>query len=968
MAITHAHVVVSPTVEMDDATLLFQDGWIIGVGKGIAIPPEAVIFDADGKYIYPSFIELNSDYGMPEISPRKSTPAPEFVSPNNGSTYWNDAIHPQLEASSLFSPDQKKAEELQKMGFGMVLTHQKNGIMRGNAALVSLSQKAEKSVLVRSSAAAFYGFGKGNSSQVYPTSLMGSIALFRQAQYDADWYSKSPKNPVNLSLESILKNRELPQLFDAGDYPSVLRVARLGEEFSIPFIAIGGGNEYQRLEEIKAANIRLILPLDFPKAFDVSDPLNASYLSLAQMKHWEFAPANPAFLQEKDIEFALSSSKNPKEFWTNLYQAIEYGLTPEKALDALTRVPARYLGMENEMGTLEQGKRANFIIADHDVFTEKGKILENWVDGDRYVFTNAFANIPSGTYEWNLHGKFYSLVIEQTLKGLTVKTSFAAEKDFQKGKIAVENDLITFSFDSGTADIPGPIRCSGKINYGSKILDGKALDVSGNWMQWTAIRQKEQVVEQSILTPGSKKVQGKITYPFMAFGDTALPKQENYFFKNVTIWTSDSIGNLKGGVLVSNGKIEAVGKYVSNPGSYIEIDGTNLHLTPGLIDEHSHIALTRGVNESGQNNSAEVRLGDVVNSNDINIYRQLAGGVTSSQLLHGSANPIGGQSQIIKLRWGANSEQLKFENAPKFIKFALGENVTQSNSSGRNAVRFPQTRMGVEQVYLDAFSRAANYDKNKRGYAESTRREKKQGLEIPRRDLELETLVEILNNERYITCHSYIKSEISMLMNVADSMNFRVNTFTHILEGYKVANELHQHGAAASTFSDWWAYKFEVNDAIPYNAAILHQQGVLVAINSDDAEMGRRLNQEAAKIVKYGGVSEIEALKMVTINPAKMLHIDDRVGSITEGKDADLVLWSEYPLSVYTHPVMVLVDGAAYYSEERNAYLMKRNTEETQRLVQELWKAQKKGAKTQTASREEHQEYHCDSYDDEMDF
>jgi imidazolonepropionase-like amidohydrolase len=299
------------------------------------------------------------------------------------------------------------------------------------------------------------------------------------------------------------------------------------------------------------------------------------------------------------------------------------------------------------------------------------------------------------------------------------------------------------------------------------------------------------------------------------------------------------------------------------------IDGTGKHLTPGIIDEHSHIAAA-SINEGGQTVTSEVRIADNLNPDDVNIYRQLSGGVTTSHILHGSANTIGGQTQLIKLRWGGNDEELKFQNWPGQIKFALGENVKRSAAQGNTQTRYPDTRMGVDQVLYDAFSRARDY---KRAW-EAYRKDSKTNP-APRRDLDLEALVEILDKKRFITCHSYVQSEITSAMRVAEEMGYRINTLTHILEGYKVADKMKDHGANASTFSDWWAYKMEVQDAIPYNAAIMHRVGLNVAINSDDAEMARRLNQEAAKIVKYGGVSEEEALKMVTLNPARMLHVED---------------------------------------------------------------------------------------------
>ncbi|HRF17155.1 MAG TPA: amidohydrolase family protein, partial [Chitinophagaceae bacterium] len=321
--------------------------------------------------------------------------------------------------------------------------------------------------------------------------------------------------------------------------------------------------------------------------------------------------------------------------------------------------------------------------------------------------------------------------------------------------------------------------------------------------------------------------------------------------------------------------------------------------------------------------------------------RQLSGGVTTSHILHGSANVIGGQTQLIKLRWGANDDDLKFKGWPGQIKFALGENVKRSSSAISNASnnnRYPDTRMGVEQVLIDAFTRAKDYQKAWKEYNDAKEKlikEKKStaSLVAPRRDLELDALVEILEKKRFITCHSYVQSEINGAMKVAEQMGYTVNTFTHILEGYKVADKMKKHGSFASTFSDWWAYKMEVEDAIPYNAAIMQKVGLTVAINSDDAEMARRLNQEAAKIVKYGGVTEEEALKMVTLNPAIMLHVDDKVGSLKVSKDGDVVLWSDHPLSIYAKSLYTIVDGTVYFDRQKDEAMQKQVDDERLRLV-----------------------------------
>jgi imidazolonepropionase-like amidohydrolase len=337
----------------------------------------------------------------------------------------------------------------------------------------------------------------------------------------------------------------------------------------------------------------------------------------------------------------------------------------------------------------------------------------------------------------------------------------------------------------------------------------------------------------------------------------------------------------------------------------------------------------------------------VLDPEDINIYRSLGGGVTTFQLLHGSANPIGGQSAIIKLKWGEDAEGLQFPDMPKFIKFALGENVKQSN--WQSFSRFPQTRMGVEQVFENYFQMAKEYDA------------KKKSGQAYRYDEELETLAEILNGERFISCHSYVQSEINMLMKVADKFNFKVNTFTHILEGYKVADKMAEHGVGGSTFSDWWAYKYEVNDAIPYNAAIMASQGVVTAINSDDREMIRRLNQEAGKTMKYGGVSEIEAWKMVTLNPAKLLHIDHRVGSIKEGNDADLVLWTDYPMSVYAKAEKTIIEGAVYFDLEKDKMQRAAIQAERTKLINMMLNEKAGGGKTQAPKQNKKRNFECET-------
>jgi N-acetylglucosamine-6-phosphate deacetylase len=336
------------------------------------------------------------------------------------------------------------------------------------------------------------------------------------------------------------------------------------------------------------------------------------------------------------------------------------------------------------------------------------------------------------------------------------------------------------------------------------------------------------------------------------------------------------------------------------------IDGQGLHVTPGLIDCHSHTAILGAVNESTLPSTAMVRIRDVVNSETETLYEQLAGGLTTANLLHGSANPIGGQNCVIKLRDGADPEGLIFAAAPQGIKFALGENVKQSNWGERNTTRFPQTRMGVRTFIANRFTAAQQY-------LARLDTAKKSGSLPPARDLELEAIGEILQGQRWIHCHSYRQDEILMLIRLMEGFGVKIATFQHVLEGYKVADEIARHGAGGSTFSDWWAYKFEVYDAIPYNGSLMRDRGVVVSFNSDSSELARRLYAEAAKAVKYGGTPEAEALKFVTLNPAKQLRIDQFVGSLKPGKDADFAIWSKSPLDSGTVCLQTWIEGKKYF-------------------------------------------------------
>ena len=927
---------------INSATLIIKQGKIEAVGANLPVPKEAIIIDCKGKSIYPSFIDIYSDYGMSQVQPSMTTyrSPSQMLSNTKGPYSWNQALKTEVLHVKNFSVNDARAKEYRKLGFGSVLSHQLDGISRGVGLLTTLAKEKENMVILKEKASAHFSFDKGSSTQDYPNSLMGSIALLRQHFLDASWYKTKPSQEgLNLTLQAFNENANLPQIFEVSDKWSVFRANKIASEFGIQYIFKAGGNEYQRIDEIKAIKSSFILPINFPQAMDVEDPNDARFVNVSDLKHWELAPTNPAAFEKAGIPFALTVSglKDISQFMPNLKKAIQNGLSEEKALEALTTTPASLLGVSSAVGSLEAGKWANFLITTGPIFADKTVLVENWIQGSAYGISTDSKMELAGKYKLTLGNQSVQLSV-------TGETGIYKAQLFGKDTLAVEfsqKDQLVNLIYTAKADQGKKTRLSGDF-LGNSMLGTGTLG-NGEWVSWQATREASADTVSTKKRPAKSEEVGSVVFPFNGYGQKTIPKSETILIKNTTVWTNEKSGILKDtDVLIKNGKIAAIGKGLKDPTARV-VNGAGKHVTAGIIDEHSHVAASGGINECSQSVTAEVRITDVIDPEDVDMYRQLSGGVTSSHILHGSCNTVGGQTQLLKFRWGQTAEGLKFANWDPFIKFALGENVKRSYNPSNP--RFPDTRMGVEQVLTDAFTRARDYEKQGPG---------------KRIDLELEALVEILNHKRFITCHSYVQSEINAMMKVADKFGFTVNTFTHILEGYKVADKMKAHGASASTFSDWWNYKMEVVDAIPQNAFLMQKNGVNVAINSDDAEMARHLNHEAAKSIKYAGMSEEDALKMVTLNPAKMLHVADRVGSLKEGKDADLVIWSDHPLSIYAKSEKTIVDGAVVFDREVDAKLQIDLKKEKQRLIQKMILAKKGGSATRPMTPSFREENMCE--------
>ena len=969
-AITNVRLVVQPGEEVADATIVVRDGLIEAAGAGIAVPEDARVWDATGRTAYAGFIDAYSEVDAPSVSRDKSA------------AHWNRYVTPQSLAVEGYSPSSKANEDRRKQGFVARLIAPSDGVIKGFSGIVSTGDGDGDRAILQRRVAQHVRLTASRRSNDYPNSPMGAVALARQTMYDARWYRDTqnlfasgatiPRPERNDALQALIPVLEGTAIVaDAIDEQYFLRSDAFAKEFELMMIARGSGEEYRRLEAIVATKRPVIVPLDFPKPPDVSTTEAAQDVSLERLMHWDLAPENPGRLADAGVTIALTSHGLNKrsDFWPALRKAVRRGLGRDDALAALTSSAASMFGLERH-GKIKPGFAASFVLVDGDPFTnENATFIATWVDGVRYEIEPESPTDLRGDWTLNLaqardgrqpNELSLSLTGEpEKLKG-NVKRG---EKKIALKNLTFRDGRLSTRFKADDLDAEGIARLTATVTLDTgqpAALFGSIVWPDESVSPFTATRESkdeshdvpaEPVVARKPDDP--EKASFPANFPLGAYGRTASPQQpETIVFLNATVWTCGDAGVIENAtVVVREGKIESVGTDdfdLGSPGitgknrrfvGATIIDCAGKHLTPGLIDCHSHMATDGGVNESAQAVTAEVRIGDFINATDINIYRQLAGGLTTSNILHGSANPIGGQNQVIKLRWGALPEELKFKEAPSGIKFALGENVTQSNWSNPTN-RYPQTRMGVEQIIRDRFLAAREYRHRQKQYAET-----KAGAP-PRVDLELEALAEVVEGERLVHCHSYRQDEILALLRTLDEFGVTIGTLQHILEGYKVADEMAKHGAGGSAFSDWWAYKFEVYDAIPFAGAMMHDNGVLVSFNSDDRELARHLNQEAAKATKYGGVPPEEALKFVTLNPAKQLKIDQYVGSIEPGKHADLVVWSHEPLSNFAACEQTWIDGRCYFSRKQSQQQADKIREMRATLIQKVLASGEKSSKS----------------------
>jgi len=895
-ALVGGRVVVRPGEILEAGTIVIRDGLIQDVGRSISPPSDARVWDLKGATVYAGFIDpylaltgTNSPVSTTDVEPVSSGSATAGVNffgvqgaaeepTKAGPGYAVAKITPEYRAVRSYAPKDKDLAPWRELGFTAGVVVPTKGILRGTSALVALTDGDPNQAILKPDLFQHIAFDTYQADdRAYPASLMGVIAVIRQSFFDAQHFAldtadyqrhpagrKRPEYDPALAALAPAIARQMRVIFEPGSALMVDRAARLATELGLDLAIVACGQEWRRPDLAQATGATFIVPLNFPSLPKLPEETDWSQVTLDQLRAWDWAPENPAVLrrQGRDVALTCFGLTDKAKFRTNLRQALDRGLTESDALAALTTVPARLCGAEPWLGTVEAGKLAYLTVVDGtNYFDPKAKVREVWIDGR--VFP-----IP------------------------------AEEPKPESAEMPRADQTSSNSVDQASA---------AKAASTNAVVAKKSADKDDKAAQ---LRQAER-----------RRIARS---PLDGRGPLASPS--TVLVEGATIWTCGPAGRLESADLwVQGGKIRQVGpnlrQQLETNASTLVIDGHGLHLTPGLIDCHSHTAILGDVNEGTIPSSAMVRIVDVVNSEAATLYQQLAGGVTLVNLLHGSANPIGGQNCIIKLRDGAGPAGLVFEPAPPGIKFALGENVKQSNWGEKFVTRFPQTRMGVRTFIANRFTAARQY------LAEwETYRQRKAATGPgeaapvpPRRDLELETIGEILQGKRWIHCHSYRQDEILMLIRLMEQFDVKVGTFQHVLEGYKVADEIARHGAGGSTFSDWWAYKFEVYDAIPYNGSLMRDRGVLVSFNSDSSELARHLYLEAAKAVKYGGTPEIEALQFVTLNPAKQLRIDPFVGSLEPGKDADFVLWSKSPLDSGTVCLQTWIEGKKYFDRLREA-------------------------------------------------
>uniref|UniRef100_UPI003564A089 amidohydrolase family protein n=1 Tax=Gemmatimonas sp. TaxID=1962908 RepID=UPI003564A089 len=839
--------------------------------------------------------------------------------------------------------DSTRRTALRSLGFGAALAVPRQGIFRGTASVVNLGDGGIRERVLRPDLAQAIGFQRSFAlGGMYPNSAMGTIALMKQTFMDAEWYIRAwgayeaggrsilpPETSEALAALGKSVQGKQPVYFETDSEEEYLRAYKLAQDYKLTPWFRGSGQEYRLIDVLKGRTQPLIVPLIFPDAPNVSSPEAATNVTLADLRHWYLAPTNPSQLAAAGVPFAITADglSTLTQFLPNLRTAVARGLAPDKALAALTTVPAAWLGIEKTHGTIAVGKAANLVVSEGDLFTEESAVRDVWVQGTRYGVSRPPQIDPRGTWVITSDdaGTFKSITLR--LEGPLNRIKGTVEMG---GRRPVPLTAVRVIAETGRleATIPGePLGQEGALLLAGSVRDttffGWLSLPNGTDARYRGTRTETfEGPARGTIAVKVPKLDLPFMRPSMEFGRTAPPTQPAFVVvRNATVWTQGPQGRLENAdLLVQAGKVVRVGQKLVAPAGATEIDASGKHVTPGLIDPHTHSGVS-AVNESGFAIVPEVQMGDVITHNNIWFYRQLAGGLTTTMIKHGSANPIGGENVFVKTRWGSLPDEYKIVGAPRTVKFALGENPK------RSPTRYPNTRMGVQEIIRDHFLAARDYEK------EWKRWEKEKTGIPPRRDLRMEAILDILNQKLLISSHGYRADEFLALIRLAEEFGFKVQALQHGVEAYKIASELKKAGVAAVVWSDWGAFKLEAYDATSYNARLLIEAGVVTSLHSDDAEISTRMNWEAGKLLR-SGLDEIMALSTVTNQSAKAIAIESRVGSLEAGKDADFVIWNGNPLSQFTKAEQTWVDGRKYFSLDEDKVLREDIAKQRAQLLQ----------------------------------
>lgn len=886
IAITGATIVVRPGEVVRGGTIVVRDGLIESVRSGADHPWDARSIDGTGLTIYPGFIDGYSWAGMPAPEKmegdvkRAGDPPPARA-----------GITPERRVTDLFDRTAGSVDSLRRAGFGIAHVIPRGGTLPGHGSLMLLGAADTARYTLLPDLA--IGVTFEGASNVYPATPMAIIATLRNVLRQAallkrqsNAHRKNPRGMIRPTSDPIRESffgtldGVRPLIFSTGEDLEVRRALMISEELDVPVMVARLKDGRDVVDLLKSRNTPTFLSLDFPE-----DPDEKKW----GRKGKRGKKGGEGASEESDLPDADSSSRpvgiSLEEYRRNNNRAEDHrGLEGERLRLISVRNESRRAHLTFPTFVAEQGHRFGFSTAGIKGGDYRGKIREA---------------VAAGLSE------------EQALAALT--TDAAALLNIQEmagtlesGKIG--NLVITRgNYFSDSAEVAMTIVDGVLFDYRDELEERSDGEDQGDGEKKESNEEKiRRLVATDAVDPVSP---GRSVAASRGGSGTVL-------IRNGTLLTITEGRKEESDLLIRNGEIAAIGKGLSAPSGATVVDATGQYVMPGIIDAHSHIAVSGPVNEWTSPVTAEVRIGDMIDPYDITIYRALAGGVTTSHVMHGSANPIGGECETIKHRYGeVDPELLKMKDAPRTIKFALGENPTRVHGRGFKVP--PSTRMGVEQVFRKAFTDASRYMvewKRYNGASESTR----QRMVPPVYSERLETLAAILRGEVLIHCHSYRADEIVMLLGVLSDFGVERITFQHANEGFKVAPELAKFGAMASVFSDWWAYKFEVYYSTAYNAAILTENGVTTSINSDSPELNRHLFHEASKSMRNGGLTEDQCLEMITINPARQLGVEDRIGSLEVGKEGDVAIFTAHPLSVYTTVSKTFVDGILRFDAEND--------------------------------------------------